>query len=73
VHIHNIDTCNDITQTSDMRKETSVRKLIISIFVSLDGVMQAPGGPTEDPTEGFRLGGWTFSLWDEVMGQYFPI
>ena len=42
-----------------------MRKLIASAFASLDGVMQAPGGPTEDPTENFTLGGWTFAFWDE--------
>ena len=47
----------------------SQRKLIASTFVSLDGVLQAPGGPTEDPTGGFTLGGWSFSFWDEIMGQ----
>lgn len=46
-----------------------MRKLIASIFTSLDGVMQAPGGPEEDPTNGFAFGGWTFSYWDEVMGH----
>ncbi len=46
-----------------------MRKLIASTFVSLDGVLQAPGGPEEDPTQGFALGGWSFSYWDEVMGQ----
>jgi dihydrofolate reductase len=46
-----------------------MRKLIASTFVSLDGVLQAPGGPEEDPTQGFALGGWTFTYWDEVMGQ----
>jgi dihydrofolate reductase len=46
-----------------------MRKLIASIFVSLDGVIQAPGAPEEDPTHGFSLGGWTFSYWDEVMAQ----
>ncbi|MES2940544.1 MAG: dihydrofolate reductase family protein [Pseudomonadota bacterium] len=45
-----------------------MRKLIASTFVSLDGVMQAPGGPDEDPTGGFAFGGWTFPYWDEVMG-----
>jgi dihydrofolate reductase len=44
-----------------------MRKLIASTFVSLDGVMQAPGGPEEDPTGGFALGGWTFPYWDEAM------
>ncbi len=46
-----------------------MRKLIASTFVSLDGVMQAPGAPDEDPTQGFAHGGWTFPYWDEVMGQ----
>jgi dihydrofolate reductase len=44
-----------------------MRRLIVSTFVSLDGVMQAPGGPEEDPTGGFTLGGWTFNYWDEAM------
>lgn len=44
-----------------------MRKLIASTFVSLDGVMQAPGGPEEDPTGGFALGGWMFSYADEGM------
>ena len=42
-----------------------MRRLIASTFASLDGVMQAPGGPEEDPTGGFALGGWTFNYWDE--------
>jgi dihydrofolate reductase len=46
-----------------------MRKLIASTFVSLDGVMQAPGGPDEDPTGGFAYGGWTFPYWDEAMGR----
>lgn len=46
-----------------------MRKLIASTFVSLDGVMQAPGGPDEDPTGGFPFGGWTFAHWDEAMGR----
>ena len=43
-----------------------MRKLIASTMVSLDGVMQAPGGPEEDPTNGFAFGGWSFSFWDDV-------
>ncbi len=46
-----------------------MRTLIASTFVSLDGVMQAPGGPQEDPTGGFAFGGWTFPNWDEDMGR----
>jgi dihydrofolate reductase len=42
-----------------------MRQLIASTFVSLDGIMQAPGGPEEDPTGGFTLGGWTFNFFDE--------
>jgi dihydrofolate reductase len=44
-----------------------VRKLIASTFASLDGIMQAPGGPEEDPTGGFALGGWMFGFADESM------
>jgi len=44
-----------------------MRKLIASTFVSLDGIMQAPGGPEEDPTDGFTLGGWMFDYGDEGM------
>ena len=44
-----------------------MRRIVTAAFVSLDGVMQAPGGPEEDPTGGFTLGGWTFHGWDSVM------
>ncbi|MDO3380249.1 dihydrofolate reductase family protein [Geoalkalibacter halelectricus] len=44
-----------------------MRKLIASTFVSLDGIMQAPGGPEEDPTGGFTHGGWMFNYADESM------
>ena len=44
-----------------------MRKLIASTFASLDGIMQAPGGPEEDPTGGFALGGWMFGYADESM------
>jgi dihydrofolate reductase len=42
-----------------------MRKLIVSTFASLDGIMQAPGGPEEDPTGGFTQGGWMFNYFDE--------
>ena len=45
-----------------------MRKIIAATFVSLDGVMQAPGGPEEDPVGGFKFGGWTFHYFDEVAG-----
>ncbi len=46
-----------------------MRKVRGSVFVSLDGVMQAPGGPTEDPTGGFAHGGWLPQFFDEDVGQ----
>jgi dihydrofolate reductase len=47
-----------------------MRKLVVGAFVSLDGVMQAPGGPEEDPTGGFTLGGWTVNYWDDSMNEF---
>ncbi len=46
-----------------------MRKLIASTMVSLDGVLQAPGGPQEDPSGGFGFGGWSFTYWDEDAGR----
>jgi len=45
-----------------------MRKIIVAAFTSLDGVMQAPCGPQEDPTAGFTLGGWTAPLFDQALG-----
>jgi len=47
-----------------------MRKLTGAVFLSLDGVMQAPGGPDEDPSGDFRLGGWVQPFWDEDMGPF---
>lgn len=48
-----------------------MRKLTGAVFQSLDGVMQAPGGPDEDPTSGFQYGGWSFHFWDETLEKPF--
>ncbi len=46
-----------------------MRKLIVLSFITLDGVMQAPGGPEEDPTGGFRHGGWVAGYFDDFLGK----
>jgi dihydrofolate reductase len=48
-----------------------MRQLIVSEFVSLDGVMQAPGGKDEDRDGGFEYGGWTLPYWHDDIGQSF--
>jgi dihydrofolate reductase len=48
-----------------------MRKLIVSEFVSLDGVMQAPGGKDEDRDGGFEYGGWTIPYWHDDIGKTF--
>ena len=46
-----------------------MRKIIVLTFITLDGVMQAPGGPEEDTSGGFKYGGWTAPYTDDVSGK----
>ena len=46
-----------------------MRKVRAATFVSMDGVMQGPGGPDEDPRDGFQFGGWTFPFFDDKVGE----
>ena len=46
-----------------------MRKLVVGTFLTMDGVMQAPGGPDEDRDGGFEHGGWSVKYWDEMMGK----
>ena len=46
-----------------------MRKLKVTTFLTLDGVMQAPGGPEEDAAGGFKHGGWSFGYWDQTVDQ----
>src|SRR3989338_5958506 len=47
-----------------------MRKIIVQSFITLDGVMQSPGGPREDPTGGFSHGGWAVNFFDESMMKF---
>jgi dihydrofolate reductase len=46
-----------------------MRKLIVSTFLTLDGIMQAPGGPEEDDSGRFAYGGWSVNYWDDQMSE----
>ena len=46
-----------------------MRKLLVTAFLTLDGVHQAPGGPEEDPSDGFQYGGWMVDYWDDTVSQ----
>src|SRR5688500_3791099 len=49
--------------------ECPMRKIIVGAQVSIDGVMQAPGGSTEDPTKGFKFGGWSMPYFDREFSE----
>ena len=59
----------DVLKTPIGEGDANMRKIIANTFITLDGVMQAPGGPEEDPTGGFNYGGWSVNYWDEMMAK----
>jgi hypothetical protein len=54
----------DVLKTPIAEGDAGMRKIIANTFITLDGVMQAPGGPEEDPTGGFKYGGWSVNYCD---------
>src|SRR5713226_6461410 len=52
------------------QRRSQMRKIVVSEFVSLDGVMQAPGGKDEDREGGFAHGGWTWPYWHDEIGAH---
>ena len=65
-----IDVTRSMSQ-GPYHMESDVRKLIVHEFMTLDGVMQAPGGKDEDTDGGFAHGGWTIPYWDDGIGETF--
>lgn len=64
-----MDTAIEVLTMSETNANEATGDLVMGAFLTLDGVMQAPGGPEEDREGGFEQGGWSVNYWDEQMGQ----
>ncbi|HEX6819161.1 MAG TPA: dihydrofolate reductase family protein, partial [Ktedonobacterales bacterium] len=60
-----------LNQDKREKEHSQMRKIVVSEFMSLDGVMQAPGGKDEDTEGGFTQGGWTWPYWHDDIGAHF--
>jgi dihydrofolate reductase len=63
------ETVFKMSTMSETNANDTPGKLVVGTFLTLDGVMQAPGGPDEDRDSGFKQGGWSVNYWDEQMGE----
>src|SRR5579871_5206409 len=63
--------CRQKSQKRRRGKGQAMRKIVVSEFISLDGVIQAPGGAEEDTEGGFSQGGWTWPYWHDEIGTHF--
>ena len=68
-HIYTLLQSKRLASFASTIKFIVMRKIIVASYVSMDGVLQAPGGPEEDRTNNFKWGGWSFPYWDDEMNQ----